>query len=31
MKNFEQVKDVIEYSETIHNRLQKIYGTINEK
>ena len=31
MKNFEQIKDVIEYSETIHNRLQKIYGTINEK
>jgi hypothetical protein len=31
MQNFEQVKDVIEYSEIIHNRLQKIYGSLNEK
>jgi hypothetical protein len=31
MQNFEQVKDVIEYSETVHNRLRKIYGSLNEK
>jgi hypothetical protein len=31
MQNFEQVKDVIQYSETIHNRLRKIYGSLNEK
>jgi hypothetical protein len=31
MQNFEQVKDVIEYSVTVHNRLRKIYGSLNEK
>jgi hypothetical protein len=31
MQNFEQVKDVIEYSKTIHERLQKIYASLNEK
>ncbi len=31
MQNFEQVKDVIQYSKTIHERLRKIYGSLNEK
>ncbi len=31
MQNFEQVKDVIEYSKTIHERLRKIYGSFNKK
>jgi hypothetical protein len=29
MKNFEQVKDVIEYSQAIHERLRKIYVAVN--
>ena len=31
MQNFEQVKDVIEYSKTIHDRLRKFYWSLKEK
>ena len=30
MQNFEQVKDVIQYSKTIHERLRNIYKSLNE-
>jgi hypothetical protein len=30
MQNFEQVKDVIQYSTTIHDHLRKIYMSLNE-
>ena len=30
MQNFEQVKDVIEYTKIIHARLRKLYGSLNE-
>jgi len=30
MQNFEQVKDVIEYSTTVHDRLRKIYISLHE-
>ena len=30
MQNFEQVKDVIEYTKIIHARLRKIYDSLNE-
>lgn len=31
MQNFEQVKDVIEYSKNIHQRLHQIYGSLDKK
>ncbi|CCE25821.1 hypothetical protein [Methylotuvimicrobium alcaliphilum] len=30
MQNFEQVKDVIQYIKMIHDRLRKLYGSLNE-
>ncbi len=30
LQNFEQVKDVIKYSKTIHERLRKYYQSLNE-